>query len=61
MGLHHGMRPVKKDLDNNIKIDHKEMGWYGVDWIHLLQDSEMWWAHIDTVMNLLYHNAQGPS
>jgi hypothetical protein len=55
------MRPVKKDLDNNIKIDHKEMGWYGVDWIHLLQDSEMWWAHIDTVMNLLYHNAQGPS
>ena len=34
------------------------MEWYGVDWIHLPQDTDMWWAHLDTVMNLVYHNAQ---
>ena len=50
-----------KDLDNNIKTDHKEIGWYGVDWIHLPQDSDMWWVHTDTVGNLLYHNIQGMS
>jgi hypothetical protein len=24
--------------EDNIKIDHKEIGWEGVEWIHLAQD-----------------------
>jgi len=40
-------------------MDYKETGWYGVDWIHLPQDSDMLWADADTVVNLLYHYTQG--
>jgi hypothetical protein len=24
--------------ENNIKIDHREIGWGGIGWIHLAQD-----------------------
>jgi hypothetical protein len=30
----------------------KEVGWEGVDWIHLAQDSDQWWALVKTVMDL---------
>jgi hypothetical protein len=25
-------------------MDLREIGWEGVDWIHLLQDRDQWWA-----------------
>jgi hypothetical protein len=34
-------------------MDHREMGWGGMDWIHLVQDRDQWWALVDKVMNLL--------
>jgi hypothetical protein len=30
----------------------KEIGWGGVEWIHLAQDRDRWWAVVNAVMNL---------
>jgi hypothetical protein len=35
----------------NIKIDLREIGWNGVDWIDLPQDRNKWRAHVNTVMS----------
>jgi hypothetical protein len=37
----------------NIKIDLREIGWDGMDWIELAQDSDQWRTLVITVMNLL--------
>jgi hypothetical protein len=37
---------------NNIKIDLRETGWDGLDWIDLAQDRDQWRALVNTVMNL---------
>jgi hypothetical protein len=36
----------------NIKMDLREIRWGGMDWIDLAQDSDQWWALVNTVMNL---------
>jgi hypothetical protein len=36
---------------NNIKIDLREKGWYGMDWIDLAQDREQCRTLVNTVMN----------
>jgi hypothetical protein len=28
-----------------------EIGWRGVEWIHLAQDRDRWWALVNAVMN----------
>jgi hypothetical protein len=33
-------------------MDLTEIGWEGVDWIHVAQDREQWWALVNTVVNL---------
>jgi hypothetical protein len=38
---------------DNIKMDLIEVGWDGIDWIDLAQDSDQWRALVNTVMNLL--------
>jgi len=30
----------------------KEIGWEGVDWIHLAQDRDQWLVLVNTVINL---------
>jgi hypothetical protein len=30
--------------EDNTKMDLKETGWAGVDWIKLIQDMVQWWA-----------------
>jgi hypothetical protein len=37
---------------DNIRIDHGEIGWSGVDWIGLAQDRDKWKALVNAVMNL---------
>jgi hypothetical protein len=37
---------------NNIKMDLREIGWDGMDWIDLTQDRDQWRAIVNTVMNL---------
>jgi hypothetical protein len=38
---------------NNIKMDLREIGWDGRDWIDLTQDRDQWRAFVNMVMNLL--------
>jgi hypothetical protein len=38
--------------EDNIRMDLRERGWEGVDWIHLAQDRDQWSAVVNTVMNL---------
>jgi hypothetical protein len=35
-----------------IKMDLREIGWDGMDWIDLAQDRDQWRALVNTVMNL---------
>jgi hypothetical protein len=37
---------------DNIKMDLREIGWDGRDWIDLLQDRDQWRALVKAVMNL---------
>jgi alpha-glucosidase (family GH31 glycosyl hydrolase) len=34
-----------------IKMDLEEIGWVGVEWIHLTQDGDRWRAVVNAVMN----------
>jgi hypothetical protein len=36
----------------NIKVDLREIGWDGMEWIDLAQDRDQWRALLDTVINL---------
>jgi hypothetical protein len=38
---------------DNIKMDLREIGWDGRDWIEVAQDRDQWRALVNTVMNLL--------
>jgi hypothetical protein len=44
-------RPRRRWVDN-IKMDLREVGWDGRDWIDLAQDRDRWRAHVNAVMNL---------
>jgi hypothetical protein len=44
-------RPRRRWLDN-IKIDLREIGWDGLDWIDLAQVRDKWRALVITVINL---------
>jgi hypothetical protein len=44
-------RPRRRWVDN-IKMDLRETGWDGMDWIKLAQDRDQWRALVNTVMNL---------
>jgi len=38
--------------EDNIRIDLKEIGWKGVDRMHLVQNRDQWWVVANMVMNL---------
>jgi hypothetical protein len=55
VGKPEGKRPLgrsRRRWVKNIKIDFREIGWDGVDWIDLAQDRDQWGATVKTVMNL---------
>jgi hypothetical protein len=37
---------------DNIKMDLREIGWVGKDWIDLAQERDPWMALVNMVMNL---------
>jgi hypothetical protein len=47
-------RPRRK-WEDNIKMDLREIGWGGMDWIDLAQDRDQWRALVNTVMKLRVH------
>jgi hypothetical protein len=44
-------RPRCRWVDN-IKMNLREIGWDGMDWIELAQDRDRWRSLVNTVMNL---------
>jgi hypothetical protein len=44
-------RPRRR-WEDNIEMDHREIGWGGMAWIDLAQDRDQWWALVNKVMNL---------
>jgi hypothetical protein len=55
VGRPEGRRPLgvpRRRLEDNIKIDLREIGFGDVDWIDLAQDRDWWRALVNTVMNL---------
>jgi hypothetical protein len=59
-----GKRPLGKRRPrwvDNIKIDLREIGWDGMDWIDLAQDRDRWRPLVNTVMNLRFHKMLGSS
>jgi hypothetical protein len=50
-----GKRPLRRPAhkwEENIRMDLWEIGWEGVDWMHLAQDRDQWQALVNMVMNL---------
>jgi hypothetical protein len=55
VGRSEGKRPLgrpRRRWEDNIKMDLREIGIDGQNWIHLAQDMVQWWAFVNTVMNL---------
>jgi proteasome lid subunit RPN8/RPN11 len=55
VGKTEGKRPLRRRRRrwvDNIKIDHREIGWDNMDWIDLAQDRDQWRALVNTVMSL---------
>jgi hypothetical protein len=44
-------RPGRRWKDN-VRMDLRDMGWGGMDWIDLGQDRDQWRALVNTAMNL---------
>jgi hypothetical protein len=44
-------RPRRRSVDY-IKMDLREIGWHGKDWIDLAQDRHQWRALVNTVIKL---------
>jgi hypothetical protein len=53
VGKPEGKRPLGRPRwEDIIKMDLRETGWGGMDWIDLAQDRDQWRALVNTVMNL---------
>jgi hypothetical protein len=50
-------RPLERPRrrwEDNIKMNVKEIGWEGVEWMHVAQDRDQWRAVVNTVMTLRF-------
>jgi hypothetical protein len=55
VGKPEGRRPQgrpRRRWEDNIKMDLREVGWGGMDWINLAQGRDRWRALVNAVMNL---------
>jgi hypothetical protein len=55
MGKPEERRPLgrsRRRWEDNIKMDLREVGWGGADWIDLAQDRDRWRALVNAVTNL---------
>jgi hypothetical protein len=42
--------------EDNIVVDLRQIGLYGVDWTYLSQERLQWRAFVNTVINILFSN-----
>jgi hypothetical protein len=50
-----GRRVLGKPMhrwEDNIKMDHQDMGWGSMDWFDLAQDRDRWPALVNAAMNI---------
>jgi hypothetical protein len=55
VGKPEGKRPLERPRhrwEDNIKMDFREIGWGGMDWIDLAEDGDQWRALVNMVVNL---------
>jgi hypothetical protein len=55
VGRPEGKRPLGRPRckwEDNIKMDPRETGIDGANWIQLVQNRVQWWVFVNTVMNL---------
>jgi hypothetical protein len=55
VGKPEGRRPLERlrhRWEDGIRMDLREIGWGVVEWIHLAQDRDQWWAVMSAVMKL---------
>jgi hypothetical protein len=55
VGKPEGRRPIgrpRRKWEDGVRMDFREIGLGGVDWIRLAQDSDWWRAVVSAVMNL---------
>jgi hypothetical protein len=55
IGRPKGKRPSRRPRHRrkgNIGMDLRDIGWEGVDWIHLAQDRDQWQAFVNMVVTL---------
>jgi hypothetical protein len=55
VGKPEGKRPLgrpSRRWEDVVRMDLRETGLGGVDWIRLAQDRNRWWAVVSAVMNL---------
>jgi len=48
-------RPLERPrhgLEDNIRMDAREIGFEAEEWMHVAQVREQWWAPVNTVMNI---------
>jgi hypothetical protein len=43
---------ARRKLEDNFRMDLKEIGSEVVDWVQPAQDRDQWWAPVNIVMNL---------
>jgi hypothetical protein len=55
VGKLEGKRPLgrpRRRWEDNIRMDIREIGWGGMDWIDLAQDRDQWRALVNMIMSL---------
>jgi hypothetical protein len=55
VGKPEGRKPLERPRrrwKDNIKMNLREVGWGGMDWINVAQDRDRWQALVNAVMNL---------
>jgi hypothetical protein len=55
VGKPEGRRPLgrlRHRWQDSSRMDHREIGWVGVNWMHLAQYRDQWQALENAVMNL---------
>jgi hypothetical protein len=54
VGKPEGKRPLGRSRcrRKDARMDHREIGWGSVDWMHVAQDRDQWRVHLNMVINL---------
>jgi hypothetical protein len=64
VGEPEGKRPLGRpgrNWEDNISMNLGKIGWEDVDWFHLAENRNQWWAVVKTVMKLWVHKWRGIS